>query len=451
MESKTTTKYDFKKSFEKTQSKLKETFLKITDRNTYVKAIDFGELLFYLDDPDYVIVKQIMDSHIKVENEEYLYSNIDKRISRAIACLVCSGIGDALGTHTEFMHVNYDLKELIITGFDKKLQKHFNRCNLGEFSDDTSMALCLADAIFSNNYSFNGADLMIKFINWWEASYNNCLEPRRHSFGLGGNIGTSFDNFIRTAGSIDDLESNWDSLPQFCNYADKNANGNGSVMRNGPVPIAFASNPKLFEYGKDYAYKQSKVTHTGDEAAEACRLLTHLTMKNISRDQDSDIDIKTHIDNALEDFTSTDYSITCLKNSQMEDEEYFKKRMQEGKYQIKFSKSVEDRNWNWKDPNFRYSPTRAIAMPGYIGSYSLDALAMALHISYHSKNAHEAILKASNMGGDCDSVGAVTGQIVGSFYGLEENILALYDGMKPYEKYKLSYIAYKLYTDEKTI
>lgn len=54
-----------------------------------------------------------------------------------------------------------------------------------------------------------------------------------------------------------------------------------------------------------------------------------------------------------------------------------------GKKYLNANKSLNDRNWNWKDKNYTYSPTRLDHMPGYIGSYCMDALSMALHIIWH--------------------------------------------------------------------
>jgi len=171
--------------------------------------IEYCEKFYFLEDPDFKTVDEIMKSHKKENNEvnqklkENHFSKLSPQISRAIACFVCSGIGDALGTHIEFQPVEYDREPLII-GFKKEdVFLNISRCNLGEFSDDTSMALCLADHILFRNYELNPADLQIKFINWWYFSYNNCLEPRRHSFGLGGNINLSMKNFIKKCQSTD--------------------------------------------------------------------------------------------------------------------------------------------------------------------------------------------------------------------------------------------------------
>jgi ADP-ribosyl-[dinitrogen reductase] hydrolase len=91
------------------------------------------------------------------------------------------------------------------------------------------------------------------------------------------------------------------------------------------------------------------------------------------------------------------------------------------KYGNKFSKfnpSVEERNWNWKDENFTYSPYRAKKQPDYIGSYCMDALSMALHTVWHTQSFKECVLMNANMGGDCDTIGAIAGQICGGIYGI---------------------------------
>lgn len=51
-----------------------------------------------------------------------------------------------------------------------------------------------------------------------------------------------------------------------------------------------------------------------------------------------------------------------------------------------FNKVLKDRDWNWKNPDFTYSPSRADAQPGYVGSYCMDALSMALHTVWHNKS-----------------------------------------------------------------
>lgn len=76
----------------------------------------------------------------------------------------------------------------------------------------------------------------------------------------------------------------------------------------------------------------------------------------------------------------------------------------------------------------------------------MDALAMALYIVYHTSSFFEAVLWAVNMGGDCDSVGSVVGQIAGAMYGIDYKLLKLYSEMvdSKKERYHLFLKGYKL-------
>jgi ADP-ribosyl-[dinitrogen reductase] hydrolase len=84
-----------------------------------------------------------------------------------------------------------------------------------------------------------------------------------------------------------------------------------------------------------------------------------------------------------------------------------------------FNKKLEDRNWNWKSKDHTYSPYRAYNQPGYVGSYCMDALAMALHTVWHTKSFKECATFNASIGGDCDTVGAIAGQIAGAAYGID--------------------------------
>lgn len=60
----------------------------------------------------------------------------------------------------------------------------------------------------------------------------------------------------------------------------------------------------------------------------------------------------------------------------------------------------------------------------------MDALAMALHTVWQSKSFKEVALINANMGGDCDTVGAIAGQIAGAIYGIDSYMLHLYSQME---------------------
>lgn len=71
----------------------------------------------------------------------------------------------------------------------------------------------------------------------------------------------------------------------FTEELDKFNNGNGSLMRLAPVPIAYHTN---LEKGESVATKQSKTTHNGDEASECCRLLTQILVNLINRKEEAE-------------------------------------------------------------------------------------------------------------------------------------------------------------------
>lgn len=74
--------------------------------------------------------------------------------------------------------------------------------------------------------------------------------------------------------------------------------------------------------------------------------------------------------------------------------------------------------------------------PKVIGSYCMDALSMALHVVYYTSSFRDCAIRIANMGGDCDTVGAIAGQIAGAIYGVDRGMLELYTEMKDFQDKK---------------
>jgi ADP-ribosylglycohydrolase len=250
---------------------------------------------------------------------------------------------------------------------------------------------------------------MQRFLAWWELGYNNAFrfDGKRHSVGLGGNISMSFEHYI------DGLSP--DGLTM---AGDSKTSGNGSIMRLGGVPVCFWDNINL---AQDVAERQSRTTHRGNEAAECCRLLTFLMVNLISGQ-----DLKKTLETLGKDFWAEEKSVQYLANSEIENND-------------------PDRDWRWKADDFKYSPKRARANPGYIGSYAMDATAMALHCVWSTNSAKDAILKVVNLCGDADSVGSVTGQIVGAAYGLSAFPKDWIATINKWDNYEIGLRAFRLY------
>jgi ADP-ribosylglycohydrolase len=76
----------------------------------------------------------------------------------------------------------------------------------------------------------------------------------------------------------------------------------------------------------------------------------------------------------------------------------------------------------------------------------MDALSMALHTVMFSESFVEVVAKNADMGGDCDTVGSIAGQIAGALYGIDDGCLKLYSEMEDFKtkRYQVFSKAYKL-------
>ena len=327
---------------------------------------------------------------------------------RSIGSMLGMGIGDAYGAIFEFKRVKkklYNADNYKV--FDKKFKSNIawtwgksgTHCG---WTDDSSMGLCLADSLIVNNGSFNPQDIMRRFLAWWYCGYNNASmyqKTKSISWGLGGNISDSFKNYI--SNPVDFTTAGGDK--------GKYISGNGSIMRNAAIPIAYHNDLNL---AMENAKKQSKVTHQGNEAAGCCRLLTYIVWKILNENNNDKFNngLKGYLEEILSEenvnklnlVTDSVKGLALSKKSVESDKD-------KGSYE----------NWNWKNKIFKYNETRSNDSPGYIGAYAMDNMAMSLHILYHTNSFEQAINVAVHLSGDADSVASVVGQIAGAFYGVE--------------------------------
>ncbi|KAJ3099324.1 hypothetical protein HK100_004912 [Physocladia obscura] len=372
--------------------------------------------------------------------------------TRAVGSLLGLAVGDSVGAPLEFLpaseipnseHCVATTKSTapvfpwIFGQTDKVLQGLFytgalNNFELkeGQWTDDTSMALCLADSlIFKGKY--DGVDIRFRFLYWLKYGYCNAFgrDPDRYnqiSVGLGGNIAKS----LRSIHTIEDI------TPRYIPTRPNEDSGNGSIMRLAPTAIFYHHSE---ENSRMYSREQSYTTHPGEIAAEACeflgfllfRILNHPLSETISFAQFLDI----HVTDYLEILKSRSSSSATTLMEQL------------------LSNNSTPRSteacWNWRaqtlaiqqtlkarGSNYNGYPNSA----GYFGSYCMDALAIALHSCYTTDGFEQAILKTINFLGDADSTGAVTGQIAGAFYGYNE-IPTVMKG--PIEKWDNGSIAFR--------
>lgn len=168
----------------------------------------------------------------------------DAIADRATGALLGLAVGDAVGTTLEFKaRDTYPLLTDMIGGGPFRLKA-------GEWTDDTAMALALADSL-AQDAKLDEADLMRRFVNWHEKGTYSCT-------------GTCFDIGITTRQALSRWKKTGDP---FAGSTDPQTAGNGSLMRLSPVAIRHFGNRALL---RDVAARQSRTTHAAPEAVDAC-------------------------------------------------------------------------------------------------------------------------------------------------------------------------------------
>lgn len=417
---------------------LKSTISKIKEDLTFEKQydtlIDFD--IIQSNDPDLIPVKSLLTSI----NSDEISLKLTPKENKAIACFLGLIVGDSLGNITDGLPLDYDRK--LISSFEE--YKEIPRIPLGLFSDDSAMALCIAESFLEKKYVYDPVDMKHRFLLWWYEGLNNGKSLLKkdpmiykakmpfdlNSFGIGNTIWCSLLTFIKNPNNPKVSSSD--------SFMPRSSDGNGSIMRLAPIAIAFNDN---FEAMTEISRDQSFLTHFGEEAAECCQLLANI-LSIIINDNSCDL---TNFDKkkvflaqicqkaALQANLTLD-SVISLAYSKQEEEWT----------EDDHNKNEEDRNWNWMAEDFTYSKTRNENNTTCIGAYCMDCLAMALHVTFFSRNFKEAILKSVNMGGDADTLAAVVGQINGCLYGIDDYMLGQYQTVRKWDQDKTFIRAYKL-------
>jgi ADP-ribosyl-[dinitrogen reductase] hydrolase len=172
---------------------------------------------------------------------------------RAAGCLLGLAVGDALGTTLEFRRRDsYEPLTDIVGGGPFGLEP-------GQWTDDTSMALCLADSLIEHGAP-DPRDLMDRFRAWRDGGHNSVTG---HCFDIGGTTSAAISRYIRTGDPL-------------AGSTDRDSAGNGSIMRLAPVPIRYRHDPAQAEAA---AVLQSRTTHGAPECLDSGRLMTQVLVR----------------------------------------------------------------------------------------------------------------------------------------------------------------------------
>ncbi len=270
-------------------------------------------------------------------------------------CLLGLAAGDALGTTLEFKQPGtFQPIDDMIGGGPFGLQP-------GQWTDDTSMALCLATSLIETD-TFDALDQMQRYLRWWREGY---LSSTGSCFDIGHTVCDALSRFADTGEPYSGSTSPWSA-------------GNGSLMRLAPVPMFFAHDAAE---AIDRSADSSRTTHAAKEAVDACRYFGGLIVGAL---------------NGIGKQTLLSCSYSPLEGL-----------WEKSPLAVKIAEIA--------DGSFKHREPPEIRGTGYV----VESMEAALWAFHKSCDFREGALLAANLGDDTDTTAAIYGQIAGAHYGAE--------------------------------
>jgi len=298
------------------------------------------------------------------------------RFTGAMLGLAC---GDALGAPAEFLS-----KEELLARYGRLTDMvgggRYTPWQVGEWTDDTGMALCVAEGILHRPDDPTPA-IGDRFLEW-----------RKSAKDVGATIAAALDAFTA-------LQQDLSGAGDACDWARASSSthqaktgraaGNGSLMRTLPVALAYADRTRLRIDSADI----SAMTHW-DPQAEACCLAYCLWVLEILDGAEIDIAWHRAVSATRDGADEEGRSHHAPGLSPLPDG--FWERLE----------AADSRQYDELQPS------------GYAG-YVLDCLEAAVWCAVNCDSAEEAIVEAVNLAGEADTIAAVTGGVVGAYYGVQ--------------------------------
>ena len=268
-------------------------------------------------------------------------------------CLLGLAAGDALGTTLEFRAPGTFRPIEDMTGGGP-----FG-LNPGQWTDDTSMALCLAASLIESG-GFDALDQMRRYVRWRDEGY---MSSTGFYFDIGNTVSDALRRFRATS-------------DPYSGATDRRSAGNGSLMRLAPVPMFYAADA---ETAIARCADSSRTTHAADEAGDACRYFGGLLVGALNG-----ADKRTLLSDGY---------------------------------------SPVDGLWQRTEPAggvaaVAYGSFKVLQPPDIEGTgYVVKSMEAALWAFHNSRGFREGALMAANLGDDADTTAAIYGQLAGAHYG----------------------------------
>jgi ADP-ribosylglycohydrolase len=233
----------------------------------------------------------------------------------------------------------------------------------GEWTDDTSMALAMADSIAEEGWDIN--DQAQRYLAWW----------RTGEYSVNGRV---FDIGTTTMAALQRFQQSGDAWTS--GDPSEFASGNGSLMRLAPVPLAYARLfPQRLGDLVTRAVESSLPTHASSQCICACACLAvalAALVQGVSREVVLDPDWT--VWQELADLHPLHPEVAEVIQG-----------------------------------SFRRDAPPQIQGSGYV----VKCLEAALWAFAGADSFRAAVLRAVNLGDDADTTGAVCGQLAGAYWG----------------------------------
>jgi ADP-ribosylglycohydrolase len=263
--------------------------------------------------------------------------------------------GDAVGTTVEFKPPGTFPRVTDMTGGGPF------RLPPGAWTDDTSMALCLAESLVERR-GFDPVDQLERYVRWYRD-------------GHWSSTGRCFDIGNATRAALERFERAPEPFP---GDAAPRAAGNGPLMKLAPVALAYAADPAE---AIRCAALSARTTHGAPEAADACRYFAGLLVGALRG-----VGVEELLADAFEPVAGLWQAETLHPKIAA---------VAAGAFHVKEPPAIRG------------------------GGYVVDALEAALWALRSSRSFEEGVLAAVNLGDDADTTAAIYGQLAGALYGVD--------------------------------
>lgn len=281
-----------------------------------------------------------------------LGADATEHMDRYRGAMLGLAVGDALGMPLEFEARDKRTVSELEAGGPFRLEK-------GEWTDDTSMACCLAYSLLERR-GFDPKHQMECYSYWYRyGAYSSNGE----CFDIGNTVRGAVERFLATGEA-------------YAGSSDPKTAGNGSLMRLAPIVLFYFSD---FDNVVRHAELSSRTTHQAVEAVDACRYHAALMFGALAG-----------LDKA-----------TLLGGPYSPVPGYWER------YPLAPSIDALARG------SYRTKTRSEISSTGYV----VHAMEAALWSFANNHDFRSGALAAVNLAGDSDTVGAIYGQLAGAYYG----------------------------------